>query len=219
MTQQAIILANGEIDNLATVQARLTGWKDAQVIAADGGSRHAAALGLQPDAVVGDLDSLDAGLRTSFEAAGAHLEVRPTHKDETDLELSLLYAIRHGADHIVLLGALGGRLDMMLANLLLLLHPELIGIRVEIWSGRQTAWLIRPPGDDNVIGEPDDTLSLIPLLGDAEGVTTRGLAYPLSDETLAFSKPRGVSNVFTKRQTQVMLRSGVLIAVHTPGRA
>jgi len=103
--------------------------------------------------------------------------------------------------------------------LLLLLHPELSDVRIEIWSRKQTAWLIRPPGDDNVLGEPDDTLSLIPLLSDTKGITTQGLAYPLSDEILEAGKARGVSNIFTKRQAQVLLRSGVLMAVHTPGRA
>lgn len=219
MSQQAIILANGELDNPTILRARLAGWEDALVIAADGGSRHAAALELQVSTVIGDLDSLTPGLKASLDAAGTRLVTRSPHKDETDLELALLDAAQHGAAHIVLLGALGGRLDMILANLLLLLHPELSSARVEVWSGYQTAWLIRPPGDEHVLGKPGDTLSLIPLLSDAEGITTRGLAYPLSDETLEAGKPRGVSNVFTGKKAQVMLRSGALMAVHTPGQA
>lgn len=218
MPQRAIVLANGEIDNAAILQTRLGGWIGVQVIGADGGSRHAAALGLHLDAVVGDLDSLDPGLRTALNAAGARLEIRPANKDETDLELALLDAVRHGAEHIVVLGALGGRLDMTLANLLLLLHPQLTGVRIELWNGNQTAWLIRPPGS-NLVGVPGDTLSLLPLLGNANGVTTEGLEYSLDSKTLEIGKARGISNVFAGNQAYVGLRSGVLMAVHTPGRA
>lgn len=218
MPQRAIVLANGKIDDTAALRARLAGWVGAQVIAADGGSRYAAALDLHLDAVVGDLDSLDPGLRAALDAAGARLETRPAHKDETDLELALLDAARQGAEHIVVLGALGGRLDMTLANLLLLLHPQLAGIRIDLWNGNQTAWLIRPPGAD-LIGAPDDTLSLIPLLNDADGITTQGLAYSLNDGTLEIGKARGISNVFTQSRAHVALRSGVLMAIHTPGRA
>jgi len=218
MTPRAIVLANGKIDDTATLRARLAGWVGAQVVAADGGSRHAAVLDLHLDAVVGDLDSLDAGLRAALDAAGARLEIRPANKDETDLELALLDATRHGAEHIVVLGALGGRLDMTLANLLLLIHPQLTGARIELWNDNQTAWLIRPPGDD-LIGMPGDTLSLIPLLGNANGVTTEGLEYPLNNETLEIGKARGISNVFIQSRGRIALRSGVLIAVHTPGRA
>ncbi|MBN1430815.1 MAG: thiamine diphosphokinase [Anaerolineae bacterium] len=218
MTQRAIILANGEIVDIPTLKTRLAGWEGVPVIAANGGCRYAARLGLRLDAVVGDLDSLDPVLRATLSTAGTRLEVRPAHKDETDLELALLDTVRHGADYIVVLGALGGRLDMTLANTLLLLHPQLARVRVELWNGSQTAWLICPPGDD-LIGAPDDTLSLIPLSGNAEGITTQGLAYPLNDETLEIGKARGISNVFTQNRAHISLRLGSLMVVHTPGRA
>lgn len=218
MTQRAIVLTNGELGDPTILRERLARWECRLVIAADGGSRHAAALGLHLDAVVGDLDSLDPRQRADLDAAGLRMEIRSAHKDETDLELALLDAVQRGAEHIVMLGALGGRLDMTLANVLLLLHPQLAGLRVELWNASQTAWLIRPPGGD-LNAAPGDTLSLIPLLGSAEGITTQGLAYPLSSETLEIGKARGISNVFSQGQAHVAFRSGVLMAVHTPGRA
>jgi len=218
MTQRAIVLANGRIEDPATLRIRLAGWGNALVIAADGGSRHAELLGLRLDAIIGDLDSLDPGRRDALSAAGTRLETHPDHKNETDLELALLDAVQHGAERIVLLGTLGGRLDMMLANLLLLLHPQLADVHIEVWNGNQTAWLIRPPGAD-LFGAPGDTLSLIPLLGNTDGVTTQGLEYPLNNETLEIGKARGISNVFTQDRAHVSFRSGVMMAVHTPGRA
>ncbi len=215
---KALILANGLLDDLAQVRTRVTSWQPPLVIAADGGYRHAAALALKVDVVIGDLDSLDRVTRSALEASGTHLEITPAEKDETDLELALLYAVRQGADPIAVLGALGGRLDMTLSNMLLLTHPALGTVRVELWNGTQTAWLIRPPGGE-VYGAVGDTLSLVPLGGDAQGVTTQGLKYALHDEPLAFGPARGISNVLTEVTAHVRLRKGLLLAVHTPGRA
>jgi thiamine pyrophosphokinase len=213
---RAILFANGELPEPELARQRLRA--DDMLIAADGGARHCRALGLTPHAVIGDLDSLDAETRALFERAGAHFHVHPAHKDETDLELALLYAARQGVSHIGILGALGGRLDMTMANVLLLTHPALASIRMELWHGAQSAWLIRPPGDD-VHGQVGDTLSLIPLSGEAEGIVTRGLRYSLTNEPLAFGLARGVSNVLTETTARVELQVGLLLAVHTPGEA
>jgi thiamine pyrophosphokinase len=217
-SQTAIVLVNGLIDEIEVVRARLRACPDAPVIAADAGARHAGALGLRLDAVVGDLDSLGADEAARLRERGVAVERAPTHKDETDFELALLYAVQRGASRIVVVGALGGRLDMALANIQLIAHPALAAIRVELWSGRQTAWIIRPPGAE-MDGQPGDTLSLIPLGGAAVGVTTHRLAYPLNDETLPIGPARGVSNVFEESSARVDLREGLLLAVHTPGHA
>jgi thiamine pyrophosphokinase len=216
--QTAIVLVNGLIDEVEVMRARLSACPDALVVAADAGARHAERLGLRLDTVVGDLDSLGADELARLRAVGVAVEQAPAHKDETDFELALLAAARGGAARIVVVGALGGRLDMTLANLQLIAHPALAALRVELWHARQTAWIIRPPGDV-VGGQPGDTLSLIPLGGAAVGVTTHRLAYPLNDETLPIGPARGVSNVFEAASARVDLRAGLLLAVHTPGRA
>lgn len=220
MEKRAIVLTNGHIQDPATIRSRLKGWSQAIVIAADGGSLYAETLGLQLHAVIGDLDSLseDALIGLSTKQVDIHIQKSPAEKDETDLELALLYAAELGAMQIVVLGAFGGRLDMSIANLLLLTHPQLTGIRIEIWNGNQTAWIIRPPGDE-IQGQAGDTLSLIPLHGEAKGVTTRNLAYPLHDETLPAGPSRGLSNVLTSNKACLSLQEGFLLAVHTPGRA
>lgn len=215
--QRAIIIANGELRDLENARALIAA--DDLLIAADGGARHCRALGLIPHIVVGDLDSLTPDERADLERAGTRFEIHPANKDETDLELALIRAAEERAEHIAVLGALGDRLDMTMANVLLLLHPRLAAFRVELRNGRQIAWLIRPPGDDAIHGGPGDTLSLIPLGGDAVDITTHGLAYPLRNETLATGPARGVSNLFAEPIARVELRAGVLLAVLTPGRA
>lgn len=218
MTTYAVVLANGQVDDPDLICQRLQAIGYNLVIAADGGSNHAERLNLHVDVLIGDLDSLDEAYQKKLEMGGTRFEIAPVHKDETDLELALLYAIDQGADRIITLGLLGGRLDMSLANILLLTHPYLRSARVEIWNGSQTTWLIRPPGD-RIGGQPGDTLSLIPLGGDAQGVKTHHLEYPLRDETLLFGPARGVSNVFTGSTARVDLREGLLLVVHTLGRA
>jgi thiamine pyrophosphokinase len=218
MPQTTIILANGQLSEPDILCQRLADLGTGPVFAADGGSIYAAALGLTLDAVIGDMDSIPDSLRRTLEAQGTAFHQSPSHKDETDLELALLYAIDQGAESIVILGALGGRLDMSIANIMLLTHPRLAGTPIELWAGDQTAWLICPPGQD-LTGNPGDTLSLIPLGGDAQGVSTHRLAYPLVDETLVFGPARGVSNIFEAHTARVDLREGLLLAVHTPGKA
>ena len=218
MTTCAIVLANGRISDTNIVCGRLKDINYDLVIAADGGSHHADKLNLRIDVVVGDLDSLDDISQARLGAGGTHFETSSTQKDETDLELALLYALRQGVEKIAVLGAMGGRLDMSIANLLLLTHPRLVQAHIEIWSGDQTAWIIRPPGDE-IQGKAGDTLSLIPLNGEARGVITENLAYSLKDETLHTGPSRGLSNVLISETASVQIREGNLLAVHTPGRA
>jgi thiamine pyrophosphokinase len=218
MEKRAIVLANSQIHDPDTIRSRLKEGSQALVIAADGGSLHAETFGLPLDAVIGDLDSLSEDTLAELSAKQVDIQKSPVEKDETDLELALLYAAERGATQIVVLGAFGGRLDMSIANLLLLTYPQLSEIRIEIWNGKQTAWIVRPPGDE-IQGKAGDTLSLIPLNGEARGVTTRNLAYPLHDETLPAGPSRGLSNILTSNKASIRLQGGFLLAVHTPGRA
>lgn len=216
MSGRAIILANGNIHDADILKTRLQPWKGAIVIAADGGVRHAARLGLEISVVIGDLDSLGEEELMTLKTIGTDVVRVAAQKDETDLELALLHAIEIGVKDIVVLGAFGDRIDMCLSNLLLLSHPSFSSSHIEYWYDHQTAWLIRPPGDE-IHGQSGDTLSLIPIEGDAEGITTHELYYPLNDEKLGFGPARGVSNVLTAPFAHVELGSGTLIAVHSPG--
>ena len=208
---RAVIFANGEFPNPPSASALLRPGDI--VIAADGGARHALAAGVTPAVVIGDLDSLPPDDQARVEAAGSQVIRFSPRKDETDLELALLHAAREGATEIVVLGALGGRLDQTIANVLLLALPELEGIDARIVESAQEAFLIR--SEALIEGRPGDTVSLIPLGGDAEGVTTEGLEWPLHEDTLRFGPARGVSNVLTAKQARVRVRRGALLCIVT----
>jgi thiamine pyrophosphokinase len=211
---RAIVIANGHIGNLEI--SRVQTWLYDLVICADGGAQHALTLGLAPDVVVGDLDSLDGDLRARLEDEGCQVLVHPPRKDETDLELALRYAIDHGVDEILILGALGGRIDQALANILLLALPELEGIKTHIVAGDQEMFLIR--GQAFIEGQVGDTVSLLPIAGDVTGITAEGLEYPLQHGTLKFGPTLGISNVLTAPVAWVQVEQGLLLCVHISSR-
>ena len=208
---RAIIFANGEFTDAQRVRDMLR--PDDLVIGADGGTRHALAVGVVPQVVIGDIDSLPPDTQARVEAAGARIIRFSPRKDETDLELALLHAVREGATEIVILAALGGRLDQTIANVLLLSLPELRELDVRIVAGKQEAFLINENDDALIEGRPGDTVSLIPLGDDAVGVTAEGLEWPLREDTLRFGPARGVSNVLAAEQARVCVRRGMLLCV------
>ena len=208
---RAIIFANGEFPHPQTARDLL--HPGDLIIAADGGTRHALTAAATPQVVIGDLDSISPADQARVENSGARIIRLSPRKDETDLELALLYAVRQGATEIIVLAALGGRLDQTIANVLLLSLPELAGLDVRIVEGAQEAFLIR--GAATITGRPGDTVSLIPLGGAATGVTSDGLEWSLREETLHFGPARGVSNLLTSEQARVRVRRGMLLCVVT----
>jgi len=211
---KVIIVAGGEAEEGTAWQR----WvRDADlIVGADGGAARALSWGLVPQVVIGDLDSLPAGALAELEKHQVRFIRHPRAKDETDLELALTFAAEQGAREIVILGALGGRLDHTLSNVLLLALPDLAGIPVRIADGAQEAILLRDGESVRLQGQPGDLVSLLPWCGDARGVTTEGLAWPLEDAILHFGFSRGVSNEMTARQARVVLDHGYLLVVHGP---
>jgi thiamine pyrophosphokinase len=185
--------------------------QDAVVVAADEGVDRAHALGLTVDVAVGDFDSVSPAALATAEAAGARIERHPEAKDATDLELALDVALELGALRILVLGGDAGRLDHLLAALLLLGSERFVGVQLDALLGPAAVHVIR--GERMLGGTPGELISLLPLHGAAHGVTTTGLRYPLAGEQLAPGTSRGVSNVFVAEEATISLDSGVLLAV------
>jgi thiamine pyrophosphokinase len=139
----------------------------------------------------------------------------PPEKDETDLELALLDARRLGVRQTIVLGGVGGRLDMTLANVGLLLHPVARDMSVELWHGLETAYVLSPPGGE-LPAALGDRISLIPFGGDVHRITTHALAFPLRGESLTVGPARGVSNRVTAARPRVEFASGALLVVQAP---
>ncbi|HET6746003.1 MAG TPA: thiamine diphosphokinase, partial [Candidatus Limnocylindria bacterium] len=185
------------------------------VVAVDGGAGWLASIGRRPDALVGDLDSVEPWLVERLEAEGVAVERHATEKDSSDTELALAHTLRLGADRIVVLGALGGeRLDHELANVLLLAGPpRLAGVDLRLVRGASCLRILRAGGSLTLEGTPGSLVSLLPLGGDAVGVTTSGLRYALNDEPLHMGSTRGLSNVVAAQSASVQLRQGTVLVI------
>lgn len=208
---RAVVFANGALSGEES--ARSEARRADLLIAADGGALHMARLGISAHAVVGDIDSLPDETVRALTRKGVSFHRHPRRKDATDLELALTLAVQKGAGEIRVFGALGGRWDMSVANILLSALPAFGDVPVYFVDGRTEIRLIRARGPVSVYGNPGDTVSLIPVGGPATGVTLEGFEYPLSRETLALGATRGVSNVLMAEKGTVRLDSGFLLCV------
>jgi len=208
---KTIIFANGKIENLDLLGGLVQ--ENDILIAADGGLKHVRAIGKIPDLLLGDLDSVDKKDLKWLEEQGVEIRKFPEKKDQTDLELAIIDAVDHGAERLVIAGGLGGRIDQTLANINLLLIPEIQNIDVRIDDGKEELFLITRHAF--IHGENGDVVSLLPLNRPAMGVATKGLAYKLKGETLFPERSRGISNVMKKNVAEVSLESGVILCVHT----
>ncbi len=209
-----LILAGGD----GAPRARVDVGDGATVIAADSGVDLAHALGLHVDVAVGDFDSVTPAGLARAEDDGAAIERHPADKDATDLELALDRAVELGAARAVVVGGAGGRLDHLLAGVLLLGSPRYASLELEARLGPARAYVVRDAC--RLRGTPGELVSLLPLNGDADGVTTRGLRFPLHAETLSAGSTRGVSNVLDEPEAHVSVERGALLALLPgPGNA
>lgn len=213
-----VIVADGDVD--AALLAELAAAPERpRLVAADGGAARVLAAGLVPDLVVGDFDSLDSAQRTRLEALGVELRVASPDKDESDMELCLLTALELGPRRITVLGALGlVRPEHGVANLLLLADSRFDADQVVIAGRGSRIWRsgsAEGPADAMIEGQPGDYVSLFPLGDAVSGVTTEGLRFPLSDESLPLGPSRGLSNELLEPRARVTARRGRLLIIHT----
>lgn len=219
MVDHLVVVANGAF--LRPIPLAALARSADLLVAADGGANWLHEQGLTPSSLIGDLDSVRPSVLTALASRGCLIQRHPSAKDETDTELALLYATQQAPKRITLIGALGGRVDHELANILLLALPALGTIPTAIYDG--LSWVRLLVAADAaarvaIQGAAGDIVSLLPLGGDCVGVSTEQMAYPLENESLRFGPARGVSNIMLAATTQVTVRSGKLLIVHTPAQ-
>ena len=213
----AYIFTGGQVfaDSLAELVPEIP--EGSLVIAADSGYNNAKKLGAKPDMLLGDLDSLD---RTGL---GAHeldeLEklIVPSIKDDTDTQLAVDTALERGAESIVLIGGLGGRLDHTLSTVFLLEYIADKGAGALVTDGRNRARLMKSTGGGQTlrVDRGYKYLSLVSLTNTCEGVTVSGVFYPLWDARLVRSYSYAVSNEITADFAEISLRRGTLLVIES----
>ena len=210
--KRALVVADGDLDSASDLA---NGW--ALIVAADGGLAKAERVGLEPQLVVGDGDSLTAEVLARLQRDGVEVVLHSREKDASDTELAIRAAVDRGATEVVLAGALGGaRADHALANLLLLAAPD-IRAQLTLVDGRTTVRVIGRYGPEklDIDGAPGDLLTLLALSDEVCGVTLAGLAYPLQGATLRQGSTLGLSNELADRHATVSVDSGRLAVIHT----
>jgi len=209
--QRIIIFANGDLPD--TNKARTILRNDDYIICADGGTRHASALDLKPALVIGDMDSTDSAYLKKLQADDVPIELFPRNKNETDLELAIAKAIEFNPKEIVIIAALGGRLDQTLANIALISNLQLSTFNLKLDDGAEEIFFCRDQAE--VKGRSGDIVSLIPWQGEVTGICTKNLKWALDNETFYPEKSRGISNEMTADVANIKISKGLLLIVHT----
>lgn len=183
---------------------------DALTIAADCGWHNAAALGVVPQILLGDFDSIGGG---ELPPAKEILQV-PAEKDRTDTQLAVDLALSRGAQDIVVIGGLSGRLDHTLSNLSLLERLFTLRVPAVMTDGRNRVRFIRNSGA--LVARSDfPYLSLLVADEIAKGVTVRGCKYELKNEKLTRECQFAVSNEITGNCALIEVRKGGLYIVES----
>ena len=201
--QKACIFCNGELKNPARVK-RVASNCDL-LIAADGGVKHLVGLGLQPEIIIGDMDSIATDMWND-ENSIVRISYSPD-KDKSDVELAVEYALEQGCQEITLVAAIGGRLDHTLGNVALVAsYPG----RIAILDGVSTLVAVDKSEKCMLHGQVGTPVSLIPYGSGSFTVRTKGLKYSLGDESL-HSATHGLSNELSLTEACVCVSNGILL--------
>ncbi len=212
---KALILAGSDVTVTDALRELCRGT--ALVIAADSGVRHAAPLGVAPDLIVGDFDSATAAELARY--PDVPRERHPVRKDRLDLELAFAGATARGATELLIVGALGGRLDQTLAALLIAARyraddqtDKKFGPRVTLHSGHTAAYPLGS-GDVLVLELPPGRVFSVLSLAPVSVLSLEGASYPLTRAELPFGVGLGVSNVVASSPLTVTLHRGSALVV------
>jgi len=206
MKNKIAIIAKGTINNTDFHKNLL---EDVDIIiCADGGVNNAKKIGVTPDFIIGDLDSADSSILDFYKNTKTKV-IKDTNQDKTDLELALSLAESLDPHEILILGAIGDRIDHTLANILCLnkIKP---GIKAQIIDDKNTVELVDKKID--IVGNKDDIVSVIPLT-DVSGLSYTGLKWLVSDKHTKFGW-FGISNRLTQNNATISLSEGKLLVIH-----
>ncbi len=207
-----VIIAGSAIEDMEFLRQRIEAAAPTAVLCADGGARYARALGIIPDLIIGDMDSLEDDLLRHFEEKGAAVAPYPVRKDETDTQLALTRAMAMNPQEILIFGALGKRLDHTLANLGLLMIGLEKGVPIKLLDEDCEVFVMA--GAATVSGERGQTVSIFPWGGEARHITLEGFEYPLEDATMILARPYGISNRLTAEEGRIKVDEGCLLVIH-----
>lgn len=179
--------------------------EDDYILCADGGYAHTRRLGLRPDLLIGDFDSMPMP-----EDAVCELLSYPPEKDDTDMLLALKCGLERGFRDFLILGGLGGRLDHTVANFTVLAYALSCSAKAVLRDEKNAAILLRDAAL-RIPACPGFKMSVFPYGGRARGVDLRGVKYPLEGYTMEPYCTLGVSNEILPGGGEVSVKNGTLL--------
>lgn len=205
MMNRALILANGEWEGDQTYFQSIRDQVDT-LVCADGGADYAFQLGLTPDRIFGDLDSIDKEVKEKYESMGMQFVLFPVEKDKTDTHLVLDYLITEGFEEILIGGALGGRPDHLMGNLMMLTYAHKRGVTAKLISPTVEVQVVE--GELVIEGHQGDTFSLVAVDSEVQEVDLIGFKYPLHDALVERESTLGISNLIMEERAIVRVGEG-----------
>ena len=196
-----------------------------KVFVVDKGLEYADALGVVPDYIVGDFDTVNESVLQMYEQKiekgeiSAYIERHPAKKDATDTELAVLKAVEEAAKKITILAATGSRLDHVLMNLGLLLQTERAGIECFIVDETNRVQMLTSTGRKCCKIKKKEQygyyLSVVPMTASVEKVTLEGVMYPLKDRTIYQGESLTVSNQILSDEAFISISQGTVLVIES----
>ncbi|NLL04244.1 MAG: thiamine diphosphokinase [Clostridiaceae bacterium] len=205
----ALIVCSGSIEDYSYHMKYFEGAQF--IICVDGGAKHIRKFGLVPDILIGDLDSISKEDLDYFKDLKVKIIKYPSQKAMTDTEIAVNYVVDNGYKEVVIIGGIGTRIDHSLANIFLLKQMLDKGIKGTLANEKNEITLIKD--GIKIKKEKGAKLTLLPLTKVVEGITTKGLYYPLDCEDIELGSSRGVSNEFEDEFAEISIKSGILIVI------
>jgi thiamine pyrophosphokinase len=211
---RCIIFANGIYNHKKDIFSILS---KSLIIAADAGLYHCEKIGIIPDVIIGDFDSISKDFLYYYKDKNVKIIEYPPEKDKTDLELAFLYAAQKKVNEIIVIGALGKRWDMTFANILIPFLPELKNISIRFIDDKTEITVLFGNNKKKFSGKKGDIFSIIPISSEALGVTLSGFKYPLKNANIKIGATIGISNIFLEEKAEVSIKKGRLLCIHERG--
>ncbi|OCL26405.1 thiamine pyrophosphokinase [Orenia metallireducens] len=208
--ERVILFINGELIGEDDFYLNYIKKTD-KVVCADGGANHAYRLGILPNLILGDLDSISSEALEHYQNQQVEFDKYPIAKDKTDTQLILEQLVTLGAKEIIIFAGLGGRLDHTLANLYLLEFFAEFDTKIRFVSPKERIELVCK--EKILINEVNKTLSLLPLSNEVTGVYLEGFKYGLENATFKQGDTLGLSNIVIASPARIKLASGKLLMI------
>lgn len=215
MHSKILIVSGGSIED-EFAKEWITQYQPDFIIVADSGMEFMRRVGLKPDMIIGDFDSVKADTLDFFkEQSGIVFKELNPVKDDTDTEFAIRQAISLGAKEITILGATGTRLDHVLGNVALLgiglqeqVAIQLVDAHNRIRMIDKSLYLTKAEQFGNFV-------SLLPYSGEVKHVTLKGFKYPLEAYTMGSFSSLGISNEIVEEKAEILFEEGILLVIES----